>query len=182
MLRMLCWLAQVEPLSKESLSVAKAVGADVPFFLHVPKGGLCAYMGGFGDEFICDMPRPELHLALVKPGRGVSTKKAYAAFDTQADAVKSRGAAEKLVLALSEKEGLIEIAALCTNDLEPVATKLLPRIGSLKKEIERLSGVQKAVMCGSGSAVFALCTSSEAAQNCMQHFADKGLWSVVAQT
>jgi 4-diphosphocytidyl-2-C-methyl-D-erythritol kinase len=144
MLRMLCWLAQVEPLSEKSLSVARLVGADVPFFLHAPKTGLCAHMSGYGDELVRDLPKPELHLALIKPSRGISTKKAYAAFDAHKEAAESFDATEKLATALTEKAGLETIAALCTNNLEPVAKSLLPRIGSLKKELASFKEIGRA--------------------------------------
>ncbi|MDR2035977.1 MAG: hypothetical protein LBP91_04815 [Coriobacteriales bacterium] len=216
MLRMLCWLAQVDPLSEKSLLVAQAVGADVPFFLYAPKGGLCAHMRGYGDELVEALPKPKLHLTLVKPKRGVSTKKAYAAFDARLE--KGRGsvpsskkaqpvsdsalsepgkpvsttgdtspvplsrAAAKLAAALVVGEGLDEIAALCSNNLESAAIDILPQVAALKKELCAFPGVVGATMSGSGSAVFAICSSAEESQACMRHFANKGLWSVAIQT
>ncbi|MCL2808075.1 MAG: hypothetical protein FWD27_07995 [Coriobacteriia bacterium] len=199
MLRMLCWLAQVEPLSEKSLSVARAVGADVPFFLHAPKEGLCAHMGGYGDELIEVLPKPELHLVLVKPNRGVSTKQAYKVFDEEVakvasaafggstylegSAVPGGGAATKqLIAALTAKETANIIVHLCSNNLEPAAVSLLPIIGTLKDELAIFSGVSGATMSGSGSAIFAICQSAQATQACMQHFADQGLWAVAIQT
>jgi len=183
MLRMLCWLAQVEPLSEKSLSVARAVGADVPFFLHAPKGGFCAHMGGYGDELLAELPKPQLHLTLIKPPLGVSTRNAYTLFDNMS-AVESTppGATDALAKALLEEKGPQEIAALCTNNLEQSAQKLLPDIVSIKEELTGLPGVLGALLSGSGSAFFAICSNAESAQACMQHFADRGLWSVAVQT
>jgi len=183
LLRMLCWLAQVEPLSEKSLSVARAVGADVPFFLHAPKGGFCAYMGGYGDELVAELPRPQLHLTLVKPPLGVSTKNAYALFDRMSALSQTpSGASTKLALALKEGKSPQEIAALCTNNLEPAALELLGDIAPIKEELSQLPGVLGVTLCGSGSALFAICESPAAAQVCMQHFANKGLWSVAIST
>ncbi|GHT78780.1 4-diphosphocytidyl-2-C-methyl-D-erythritol kinase [Actinomycetota bacterium] len=81
MLRMLAWLAQVDPLSAKSRQVASQVGADVPFFLYAPKQGCCALMGGAGDKLLEMLPQPALDIVLVKPSWGVSTKAAYGAFD-----------------------------------------------------------------------------------------------------
>jgi len=183
MLRMLCWLAQVEPLCELSLSVARAVGADVPFFLHAPKEGFCAAMGGYGDELLAALPKPELHLALIKPARGVSTKQAYAVFDALYEAGFAAGdntapPVFKGDIALSSTA----LAPLCTNNLESAAIELLPEIGALKDEAASLTGVLGVTMCGSGSALFALCESPKAAQSCMQHFAQQGLWSVAVET
>ena len=182
MLRMLCWLAQVEPLSEKNLSVARAVGADVPFFLHAPKGGFCAHMGGYGDELLAELPKPHLYLTLLKLACGVSTRKAYATFDTMNTSDTSSSITNKLVQVLQKEQGLKEIAAHCSNDLEPAAADLLPEIGAIKEELSSLYGVLGVAMTGSGSALFAICESSEASQACMQYFADRGYWSVAVQT
>ncbi len=182
MLRMLCWLAQVEPLSERSLAVARTVGADVPFFLHAPKAGLCAHMDGYGDEFVEAVPKPQMHLCLVKPLRGISTRKAYATFDRRGDEHGGTKAAAHLAQALKEEKSLEEIVALCSNNLEPAAMELLPAIADIKRELCDQPGVRGALMSGSGSALFAICESAEAALACMQHFAGKGLWAVAALT
>lgn len=182
MLRMLCWLAQVEPLSDKSLSVARAVGADVSFFLYAPKDGLCALMDGYGDTFTKAVPKPQMHLALVKPQGGVSSRKAYVAFDAQQQTTTQEGCTEKLVCALESQKGLKDIAALCGNALEPVATQLVPEIANIKAEMLKQPGVLTAVLTGSGSVLFALCESADAAHVCMQHFANKGLWAIATST
>jgi len=182
MLRMLCWLAQVEPLSEKSLSVARAAGADVPFFLHAPKGGFCAEMGGYGDELLAELPKPQLYLTLVKPYRGVSTKRAYEVFDAYSSAQKSSEATPRLSQALKEERSPKEIAALCVNNLELAATFLQPEIATIKEELSSLPGVLGTTLCGSGSALFAICETPEDSHVCMQHFANKGLWSVAVQS
>ena len=182
MLRMLCWLAQVEPLSEKSLAVAQAVGADVPFFLHAPKGGYCALMKGFGDELAAELPKPKLHLTLIKPEYGVSTKNAFAIFDLESTPRTDSTVTADLAESLKEGSSATEIAALCANNLEPAAIEILPQIGTLKKELSLLDGVLGAAMTGSGSALYAICESPVAAQACMQHFAKQGLWSVACQT
>jgi 4-diphosphocytidyl-2-C-methyl-D-erythritol kinase len=192
MLRMLCWLAQVEPLSERSLAVARAVGADVPFFLYAPKAGLCARMGGYGDELLEVLPKPALFLALVKPVSGVSTQKAYAAFDQDIQAgedtqeKEGTGPApstpERMAAALRAQECPAALAALCANNLEPTVTRELPQIASIKRELSELSGVLGVALSGSGSTLFALCTSTEAARASAQHFAAQNLWAVSTQT
>ena len=182
MLRMLCWLAQVEPLSERSLLVAKQTGADVPFFLYATKAGFCAHMGGYGDDLVQALVQPHLHIALVKPDSGVSTKRAFAAFDREERAADNSGATVKLAQTLSEQGSLDKIATLCSNNLEAVAAQLLPAIASIKEELESFPGVLNATMTGSGSALFALCENSEVSQACMKHFSDQGLWSVALVT
>lgn len=182
MLRMLCWLVKVEPLSERALLVARAVGADVPFFLYAGKEGLCAHMAGFGDTLVEAVPKPQMHIALVKPARGVSTKRAFAAFDSLCTKAQETGATKRLAQALKEEKGLRELAALCANNLEPVAAELLPDIATLKEELKSFPGVLGATLSGSGSALFALCESAEASHACMQYFASEGYWAVAALT
>jgi 4-diphosphocytidyl-2-C-methyl-D-erythritol kinase len=184
LLRMLCWLAELEPLSERSLKVARAVGADVPFFLHAPKTGLCARMGGHGDKFIEAVPKPRLHLCLTKPADGVATRRAFAAFEEEDHAaqLEHAGATLRLAQALKEGQGLRAIAALCTNNLEPVATALLPEIAGIQKMLRACAGVLGVTMSGSGSALFAICENAEAAQACMQYCASQGLWAVAVES
>lgn len=182
MLRMLCWLAQVEPLSERSLRVAQAVGADVPFFLHAPTTGLCAHMDGYGDEMVEAVPKPQMPLCLVKPPQGISTREAFEMFDEKTGAATGAQTAARLARALKEERGLMEIASLCANNLEPAAIELLPALADIKDELHAFPGVLGALLSGAGSTLFAICIDVEAAQSCMQHFADKGLWSVAALT
>ena len=183
MLRMLCWLAQVDPLSERSLSVAQKVGADVPFFLHAPKTGLCALMEGYGDELIEELPKPLLSLVLVKPDLGVPTKKAFARFDKKSAAHENNeDPAKQLALALKQESALDVLVPLFSNNLEPVATTLVPEIAALKEELCGLSGVLGATMCGSGSAIFAVCENPEVSKACVRHFAQKGIWTASVLT
>lgn len=182
MLRMLCWLGQVEPLSERSLAVARAVGADVPFFLHAPKTGLCARMGGYGDELKEVLPKPKLSLVLVKPQRGISTKRAFSTFDREGPSLSNLNAVESFATALKTCKNASELAKRCNNNLESAAMRLLPTIATLKEEMQRCAGVLCAMLAGSGSVVFGICENTEASQVCMQHFAGKGYWAVCALT
>lgn len=190
MLRMLCWLSQVDPLSERSLTVARAVGADVPFFLHAPKEGFCALMDGYGDQLSKALPKPLLHLALIKPTQGISSRKAYEAFDravaqherTTLGSAERVAATDALEAALEAEADAARIAPLCLNSLEPAALQLLPPIASLKEEMNRQAGILGTSLTGSGSVLFALGENEEAARACMQHFADQGFWAVATCT
>lgn len=181
-LRMLCWLAQVEPLTERNLKVAQAVGADVPFFLYAGKTGLCARMGGYGDEFMEELPKPTLFIALVKPARGVSTRRAFGELDSSAHKEQKTHDVEKLAQVLKKQGGLLDIAEHCANNLEPAAIKLLPAIATVKKELTACEGVLGVTLSGSGSALFAICKSAEASRAVVEQFSRKGFWAVAACT
>lgn len=181
-LRMLCWLSQVDPLSQRSISVAQAVGADVPFFLYAPKAGFCARMQRYGDELVEVLPKPNLPVALVKPNKGVSTRKAFAAFDAEDHRQLSHEAIERMVTALKSEASPAEIAGLCVNNLEPAAREILPILSSIKQELASIPGVLGVSMSGSGATVFALCADAASARLCIEHAAEKELWAVATQT
>lgn len=63
---------------KEMCEIGVKVGADVPFCL---TGGTCVAQN-IGEILSELPPLPECYIVLAKPERGVSTKEAYAAFDT----------------------------------------------------------------------------------------------------
>jgi 4-diphosphocytidyl-2-C-methyl-D-erythritol kinase len=222
MLRMLCWLAQIDPLAPPSLKVARQVGADVPFFLHAAKAGSCALMDGFGDQLVQMLPKPSLDILLVKPAEGVSTPAAYSAFDADPlpaqDSATLRQALADAAVAGQEflpdttagtpaqanaktnpclsdinnsniapqnslaPEHIEAIATACANNLEPAAITLLPQIAQLKSELLSQPGVLTAMLCGSGSCVFAICANSAAAQAALKHFSQPGLWAVATKT
>lgn len=61
------------------------------------------------------------------------------------------------------------------NHLEKPAFALRPDLADMKKQIEKLSGVQKVQMTGSGTALFALCENREMAQACCD-FINRAKW------
>lgn len=132
--------------------VASRLGADVSFFL---KGG-CARLSGKGDVFEAQLePRSDFVL-LVRPDAGVSTGKAYAAFD------------EDPVLPSSEY--LSSIAALDAaadvslyNNLEKAACSVTPVVAQVLEWGRAAAGEENVVLCGSGSAVCCIFDSYQAA-------------------
>lgn len=132
--------------------VASRLGADVSFFL---KGG-CARLSGKGDVFEAQLEPRSGFVLLVRPDAGVSTGKAYAAFD------------EDPVLPSSEY--LSSIAALDAavdvslyNNLEKAACSVTPVVAQVLEWGRAAAGEENVVLCGSGSAVCCLFDSYQAA-------------------
>lgn len=132
--------------------VASRLGADVSFFL---KGG-CARLSGKGDVFEAQLEPRSGFVLLVRPDAGVSTGKAYAAFD------------EDPVLPSSEY--LSSIAALDAaadvslyNNLEKVACSVTPVVAQVLEWGRAAAGEENVVLCGSGSAVCCIFGSYQAA-------------------
>lgn len=132
--------------------VASRLGADVSFFL---KGG-CARLSGKGDVFEAQLEPRSGFVLLVRPDAGVSTGKAYAAFN------------EDPVLPSSEY--LSSIATLDAaadvslyNNLEKAACSVTPVVAQVLEWGRAAAGEENVVLCGSGSAVCCIFDSYQAA-------------------
>ena len=166
----------VDPLDSLVVEVAKAVGADVAFFLD-PRPSL---MLGAGDMLVetytstIDAP-----LAIVLPAEtGVVTKEAYDQFDASPIAPESYENLSALLRAAGQDAASIElapdnaaaskqfiqqVAGLLFNNLAPAAKSLKPQVAEVEKWLKTQPGVLGAQVSGSGSSSFALCESQDAA-------------------
>lgn len=141
---------------EELLEMSKPLGADVPYFL---MGGT-VWASGRGDDLEKLPDVPELHLVLVKPIQGVDTTRAYGLFDgsEQGQQAVSRQEWENVLQAGSVEQ----VAALLTNDLETASIKLVPEIAKIKQKLSEHHCLGT-LMSGSGSAVFGITPTAEAA-------------------
>lgn len=138
------WQAPVGPT--QLVDVAAVLGADVPFFL---SGGTALGLGR-GDEIypLADLPRH--WIVLVVPGFGVSTRDAYAWYDSERDMDRDAARAPQYVPGPWPTR-----AAQMINDLEVPTARRHPEIDQMKAALRR-AGAVAAAMSGSGSAVFGL--------------------------
>ena len=166
----------VDPLDPLVVEVAKAVGADVAFFLD-PQPSL---MLGAGDTLVetytstVDAP-----LAIVLPAEtGVVTKEAYDQFDASPIAPESYENLSALLRDAGQgaagmepapdnvdasKQFIQQVGSLLFNNLAPAAKSLKPQVAEVEEWLKAQSGVLGAQVSGSGSSSFALCESRDAA-------------------
>ena len=166
----------VDPLDPLVVEVAKAVGADVAFFLD-PRPSL---MLGAGDTLVetyastVDAP-----LAIVLPAEtGVVTKEAYDQFDASPIAPESYENLSSLLRdagqgaagmepapdnAAASKQFIQQVSKLLFNNLAPAAKSLKPQVAEVEEWLKAQPGVLGAQVSGSGSSSFALCESQDAA-------------------
>ena len=166
----------VDPLDPLVVEVAKAVGADVAFFLD-PQPSL---MLGAGDTLVeAYTSTVDAPLAIVLPSEtGVVTKEAYDQFDASPIApepyenlstllrdagqdVAGMGPAPDNVVA--SKQFIQQVASLLFNNLAPAAKSLKPQVDEVEEWLKAQPGVLGAQVSGSGSSSFALCESQDAA-------------------
>lgn len=155
--------------------VAAALGADVPFFL----GSGTALLTGRGDEIVRTLPTPQLHLALVKVSKPVSTSQAYAEFDKM---VTSTVPGPEAMVRACEGGDPREVAAALHNNLTPAAAKLVPEVADALAFLSETPGILGAMLAGSGSAVFAVCASAEVSRTTVAGARARGWWAASAST
>lgn len=149
----------IDPLDPLVVEVAKAVGADVAFFLD-PRPSL---MLGAGDTlekaYTSTLDAP---LVIVLPAEtGVITKEAYDQFD--ASPVEPVSFSKLSALLQTEKKTIQQVAELLFNNLAPAAKALKPQVAEVEEWLKAQPGVLGAQVSGSGSSSFALCESQDVA-------------------
>lgn len=139
---------------RELMTLAAALGSDVPFFLH---GGTALGVGR-GDELypVDDVPR--LGVIIIKPSFGVSTADAYGWLDADRQAgVPEPEPDRRHVVDVGWPAGPI----VPINDLQGPVARRHPAIAEMVAAC-LAQGAMAAAMSGSGSAVFAVFAESAA--------------------
>lgn len=134
------------------ISLAKKVGADVPFCcVNKP-----AFVSGIGEKLDTFEMASDLHILLVKPFHGVSTKLAFELLDFET-AIHPNCKKMKDALIKNDYEGIINCLG---NTLEQSAFQIVPEIQVIKEKMLEL-GMDGVLMSGSGSTVFGITKSEE---------------------
>lgn len=134
------------PINELAL-LGKKIGADVPFcVLNKP-----AYVSGIGEKIEPFDPIFDYEILLVKPHKGVSTKRAFEMLDFKT-AIHPQ--ISKIVSALKIGNAKAWIPEL-GNTLEQTAFQLVPEIETIKKQLQN-DGFDAVLMSGSGSCMFGL--------------------------
>ena len=166
----------VDPLDPLVVEVARAVGADVAFFLD-PQPSLMLSAGDtLVETYASTVDAP---LAIVLPAEtGVVTKEAYDQFDASPIALESYENLSALLRDAGQdvagmgpapdnvdasKQFIQQVAGLLFNNLAPAAKSLKPQVAEVEEWLKAQPGVLGAQVSGSGSSSFALCESQDAA-------------------
>ena len=134
-------------LSKEELcKIGLTLGADVPFCIM----GATARVTGIGEEIEPMRDLPSCWFAAVKPAFSISTKEAFARFDS--GEVLSRPNTAAMIKAVQDRD-LIAVGRQMKNVFEE--TEDLPILAEVKTALSAC-GALGAVMTGSGSVIYGL--------------------------
>lgn len=189
----------IQLLGAERLRIAEEVGSDVPLFLI---GG--AVLGlGRGEEVYPMPDLPETHCVVALPAVGVSTPQAFRDWDILQEQRLTTGTASDKLKELSrvlsaglsrphvsgvfsrgedQPEGplLALVRTGIENDFEKVVFRQNPLFGEIKRILE--AGAVYAALSGSGSAVFGLYQTEEAAVEAEKRLSVHGTASLRTKT
>ena len=169
-LRALCRLWGIDPHDARVAQVARRIGADVPFFLD-PRP---SYLTGGGDKLVESFPPlPAMPVVLVKPADGVSTAVAYADFDRNPSPCGDLAA----MCDALRRGDFAGVMANLSNNLDPVACRLLLAISEAKRWLSEQSGVVRVMVSGSGSCVFGVCEAQTETGSLVRAAEERGWWS-----
>lgn len=142
-------LAQLQDLGEK-------LGADVPLCL----GQGLMRVRGIGEKVEQLPAAPQFHLLLLQSHKGLSTAEVFRHHKLQPD---KEPADMELAAAALMRADIAGIRSACKNQLQPTAAALLPEIRQAFAALEG-RGAGFAQMTGSGSAVFGLFETKEAAE------------------
>ena len=164
-----------EPLAPgDLLLLAAEVGSDVPFFV---SGLPTALARGRGEMLEPCPVRAAAWVVVAWPGVPLSTAEVYARYEPRADASER---VASLVAQPFASEDVVQLAALVENDLASPAEALCPAIAALRERL-RDDGALVADVSGSGSAVFGLFDSEEAAGAASDRLGGSVAWQAIGR-
>jgi len=150
--------------NEEMAALGKEVGADIPFCIYEQM----AVVRGIGEklEFIDNEFR--CHVLIVKPKKGVPTKKSFGMLDL-AHAIHPDIMKMKQSIEDNDYQGVVDSLG---NTLEAPSLEIVPEIAQIKKEMIEL-GFDGTLMSGSGSSVFGLTMNSDILEKGYEFFQNK---------
>lgn len=149
------WETGLTPEQLEEIGLT--LGADVPFCL---RGGLTRTTG-IGEKLV-SLPCARCYdLVIIQPCRGLSTREVFTAYHEKADI--PRPATDEAQRALEIGDAAL-LASSLGNVLQSVSQDMRPPIGEAIAMLKN-RGAITALMTGSGSAVFGVFESEEAARD-----------------
>lgn len=152
-------------LSLETLaSIGKEVGADIPFCIYEKM----ALVRGIGEKLEFIDSQWTCYLLLVKPKKGVSTKKSFGMLNLKT-AMHPNIMKMKKGIENHDYQSIVESLG---NTLEEPSMKMVKDIEIIKQEMLDL-GFDGALMSGSGSCVFGMTMDKNMLEKGYQYFKNK---------
>lgn len=156
----------------ELVLIGASLGADVPFFLY----GGTAYAEGIGEKLEILPPLRGLYIVSAKGKGGISTPEAYRRIDALKNQVHPD--TQSLKKAIKAGENTDSLWQYCGNIFEEVTE--LEDVNDIKRIMIK-NGAHFACMSGSGSSVFGIFKSYDAARKCRNILSRKYPFAVLCK-
>ena len=153
----------------ELISIGARIGADIPFCI---KGG-CGYCTGIG-EIIEPLPAICGYVLIGKGKAGISTAEAFGKIDSLGSGIGITG----IKKIFGNVSSLTDIAPFCRNIFDDVTS--LEEVTDIKR-IMTENGAVCSAMTGSGSAVFGLYESENAAKKAQKVLKQKNYFTALCR-
>jgi len=138
-------------ITKEKLrDISSQIGSDCPLFI---QGGTLL-IEGRGEKITKLKDLPTLHLLIIKPECGVSTKEAYNLLDNRKNISYSNNHTKIIDILNSNNMVINNYTNFFINDFELIALRI-PEILNAKNILTK-NGAIISMLCGSGSSVFGI--------------------------
>lgn len=149
---------------REMADLGKEVGADIPFCIYEK----IAFVEGVGEKLQFISQPFEAKLLLVKPKKGVSTKKAFASLDLSTVVHQDCRLMKKGI----ENQDYQAVIDNLQNTLERPSIKMVSEIQTIKDKMLEI-GFDGALMSGSGSCVFGITRDEAIIDKGFDYFKDQ---------
>lgn len=159
---------------RKLVSIAKKIGADVPFFL-VPTGA--AIVEGMG-EILTPVKIPKLWLVLAKPNADMPTQLAFSLWDARPFRISTD---PNLLLQALWKRDIEAIRKLAVNVFESIAANHVSDVSKLKQQM-MAAGAITALMSGSGTTVFGIFFDRKSAEKAYESVRANAAWAYLTCT
>ncbi len=163
---------------RKLITLAKGLGADVPFFIHdtsfargSKRGDLVVPLKTLGAVRFWHI--------IVMPRLGVTTASVYQKWDEMAQKVRltTPDSDVKMLTSALKRKNFSLISRGLFNSLEEASIQLCPEIARVKAELSSL-GLKSILMSGSGPAVFGLLPSRKEALSLARQLKRNRLWRI----
>lgn len=168
-------LSEMFGADKESLrEICNRCGSDIFYML----GGGYARASGRGQIITPFNLKNDYDIVIAKPGGGVSTKKAYAVYDTLPPYNNSYSSDD--VMRALENRDFNKLNRCCENALFSASKSLLPEIETVYNMLK--TQAPAAFMSGSGSACAGVFEDEISAKACAENLVSKGYYARAVKT
>lgn len=161
-----CYFWDIDVNDDVVVRTAQEIGSDVCFFL---RGG-CAVMANKGEKVVSHITPRTDNVVVIRPNCGMSTKNVYEKFD-QNPTYPTQDELDQVAHAQCAED------APLSNNLEDASKELSDEIAHIQSWLEDADEVADTLMCGSGSAIFAICRSAADATAVVGRARLQGWWA-----